>query len=136
MSGLVKFIPESEMLVYLLTHRLTRKQDKLVIVLRNLKPVSMRGIKSYGMVMCASNADHTVVELLDPPAGSVPGDVVYFKGHQGTPDAVLNPKKKVFESVQPDFVTGDDLVARWKDVAFQTDRGVVKSRSLKGAHIK
>jgi glutamyl-tRNA synthetase len=107
----------------------------MVIILKNLKPVSMRGIKSFGMVMCASNPEHTVIEILIPPPGSFPGDRVYFAGHEGTPDAVLVPKKKVFEGLQPDFKTGDDLVAMWKGVAFQTDRGVVKSKGLKGASI-
>lgn len=58
-------------------------KDKMVLVLKNLKPASMRGIKSHAMVLCASNADHTKVELLAPPAGSIPGDRVYFEGHQG-----------------------------------------------------
>lgn len=130
-SGLVKFIPESDMLVCWMLI-----QNKHVVVLRNLKPANMRGVKSFGMVLCASNADHTAVELLIPPEGSVAGDVVYFEGHQGTPEPVLNPKKKIFESVQIDFKTGDDLVARWKDVAFQTLKGVVRAKSLKAASIK
>ena len=86
--------------------------------------------------MCASNADHTAVELLKPPPGSVAGDVVYFEGHKGAPEPVLNPKKKIFESVQVDFLTGDDLVAYWKDVAFRTSKGPVTAKSLKKAHIK
>lgn len=45
----------------------------------------MRGIKSFAMVMCASNADHSIVEFLVPPEGSVPGDRVFFEGHEGTP---------------------------------------------------
>jgi glutamyl-tRNA synthetase len=96
----------------------------------------MRGIKSHAMVLCASNADHTKVEFLLPPAGSKPGDRVYFPGHEGTPDEQLNPKKKIFETVQPDFKTRDDLVAVWKDVVFSTDKGAVKAASLKGASIK
>merc|ERR1712108_129303 len=30
----------------------------------NLKPAKMRGIESQAMVLCASNADHTQVELI------------------------------------------------------------------------
>lgn len=41
-SGLVNFIPIEEM------------QDRLVVVLCNLKPAKMRGIESQGMVLCAS----------------------------------------------------------------------------------
>merc|ERR1712241_91472 len=52
-SGLVKFIPEPEM------------QDRLVVVLCNLKPSKMRGILSEAMVMCASTPDK--VGILAPP---------------------------------------------------------------------
>lgn len=41
-SGLVNFIPIEEM------------QNRLVVVLCNLKPAKMRGIESQGMVLCAS----------------------------------------------------------------------------------
>ncbi|QQP49026.1 Uncharacterized protein FKW44_009537, partial [Caligus rogercresseyi] len=44
-SGLVKFIPEAEM------------NDRMVVVLCNLKPSKMRGILSEAMVMCASTPD-------------------------------------------------------------------------------
>ncbi|KAJ3417380.1 hypothetical protein HDV05_004845 [Chytridiales sp. JEL 0842] len=123
-SGLVKFMTEDQM------------KDKLILVLKNLKPAAMRGIKSHAMVLCASNADHTKVEFLLPPAGSKPGDRVFFPGHEGTPEEQLNPKKKVWETVQPDFVTRDDLVAVWKDVPFTTANGVVKAASLPKASIK
>jgi len=43
-----------------------------------LKPRNMRGIKSNGMLMAASDASHENVELLTPPEGSVPGERVWF----------------------------------------------------------
>ena len=72
----------------------------------------MRGIVSAGMVMCAKVDGH--VEILAPPAGSVPGDRIVFPGfpgldhvmfnliltNEGTPDAEMNPKKKIYETVQ------------------------------------
>ncbi|KAJ3112513.1 hypothetical protein HDU96_004494 [Phlyctochytrium bullatum] len=123
-SGLVKFMTEEEM------------KGKTILILKNLKPAAMRGIKSHAMVLCASNSDHTKVEFLLPPPQSKPGDRVFFRGHEGTPEEQLNPKKKVFETVQPDFITRDDLVACWKDVPFETEHGFVKAASLKGASIK
>jgi tRNA-binding EMAP/Myf-like protein len=65
-------------------------QDSSVIVLANLKPRNMRGIKSNGMLMAASDASHENVELLTPPEGSVPGERVWFgseeeKDHQSEP---------------------------------------------------
>jgi tRNA-binding EMAP/Myf-like protein len=38
----------------------------------------MRGIKSHGMLLCASNAAHDAVEPLNPPADAVVGERVYF----------------------------------------------------------
>ena len=46
----------------------------------NLKPVKMSGIESQGMLMSATNADHTHVEPLvteTPFSGPVVGDSVY-----------------------------------------------------------
>ncbi|KAJ3068345.1 hypothetical protein HDU98_008466 [Podochytrium sp. JEL0797] len=123
-SGLRKFMTLEQM------------QGKMVLILKNLKPAAMRGVKSHAMVLCASDAEHTTVEFLVPPPGSVAGDRVYFEGHEGTPEEQLNPKKKVWETVQPDFVTRGDLVATWKGVEFRTEKGVVKTGSLVGASIK
>lgn len=53
-------------------------QDRKVIVLCNLKPRNMRGIKSNGMVLCASNDAHDVVEPLAPPAEAPAGERVFF----------------------------------------------------------
>ena len=135
-SGLVKFMTPEQMKVRFLNPANLTAQGKLVLILKNLKPASMRGIKSYAMVLCASNATHDKVEFLIPPAGSVPGDRVFFKGHEGTPEPLLNPKKKVWETVQPDFATRDDLVATWKGIEWQTDKGLVKTASIAKASIK
>lgn len=67
----------------------------------------MRGVKSYAMLLCASSAggkEAGGVEFVLPPAGSLPGERVYFEGEKyenAQPEAQLNPKKKVFETIQP-----------------------------------
>ena len=38
----------------------------------------MRGVKSNGMLLAASDATHENVELLTPPEGSAPGERVWF----------------------------------------------------------
>jgi rubredoxin len=88
------------------------------------------------MVLAASNADHTQVELLDPPPGSKPGDRVVFDGHPGEPDAQLNPKHKIWEQIQPDFITTDDCTAVWKGIPFKTSGGIVKVKSIAKGTIK
>lgn len=86
LSGLVHFVPIEKM------------QNRMVIGVCNLKPVAMRGIKSYGMLLCATHKDGKEggVEPVCPPEGSQPGDKVWVEGFEGRePEPVLNPKKKV-----------------------------------------
>ena len=56
----------------------------------------MRGVKSNGMLLAASDATHENVELLTPPEGSAPGERVWF----GTED----DKESQGESVTPNQV--------------------------------
>lgn len=49
-----------------------------MVIIANLKPRNMRGIKSNGMVLCASNEEHSVVEPLSPPEGAPVGERVWF----------------------------------------------------------
>ncbi|KAJ4451594.1 hypothetical protein ANN_03063 [Periplaneta americana] len=122
-SGLVKFVPLEEM------------QGRVVVLLCNLKPVKMRGVTSEAMVMCASTPEK--VEILLPPAGSVPGDEVHVEGYPRMPDPVLNPKKKIFETVAPDLKTNSEKVATYKGTALSVPgKGVVTAPSLVGVNIK
>ena len=48
------------------------------------------------------------IELVDPPKGAQAGERVFFEGWEdGEPEKVLNPKKKVWETIQPGFTTTD-----------------------------
>ena len=67
---------------------------------------------SEAMVMCASTPDK--VEILAPPPGSKPGDLVLVNGFTRKPDDVLNPKKKIFESCAPDLKVNDLKQATYK----------------------
>ncbi|KAJ2787490.1 G4 quadruplex nucleic acid binding protein [Coemansia interrupta] len=103
-SGLVRFIPIEQM------------QDRDVVLVCNLKPVAMRGVKSFAMVLCATSPDGNTVEFVEPPKGSKPGDRVYFEGFEGAePEEVLKPKLKIFETIQPGLFTNDDREAGWYD---------------------
>ncbi|KMY92379.1 aminoacyl tRNA synthase complex-interacting multifunctional protein 1 [Drosophila simulans] len=122
-SGLVKFVPLEEM------------QNRLVVVMCNLKPAKMRGVTSEAMVMCASTPEK--VEVLSPPAGAVPGDLVHCEGYPRQPDAQLNPKKKIFESCAPDLKTNGDLVACYKGAALHVPgKGNVVAQTLKNVNVK
>nr|CAD7396389.1 unnamed protein product [Timema cristinae] len=122
-SGLVKFVPLEAM------------QNRLAVLLCNLKPAKMRGVTSEAMVMCASSPDK--VEILDPPEGSQPGDEIHVEGYPRVPDPVLNPKKKIFETVAPDLKTDMEGVATYKGSPFTVPgKGVVKAFTLFGVNVK
>uniref|UniRef100_A0A2M4CRU9 Putative trna-binding protein n=1 Tax=Anopheles darlingi TaxID=43151 RepID=A0A2M4CRU9_ANODA len=122
-SGLVKFVPIEQM------------QNRMVVALCNLKPAKMRGILSEAMVMCASTPDK--VEILAPPEGAVPGDLVHVEGFPRVPDAVMNPKKKIFETVAPDLKTNGQLVACYKEGTFVVPgKGPVKAQTLANVQVK
>nr|XP_017222897.1 PREDICTED: methionine--tRNA ligase, cytoplasmic-like [Daucus carota subsp. sativus] len=111
-------------------------QNRKVCVLCNLKPATMRGIKSHAMVLAVSNADHSKVELVDPPQSAPVGERLTFSGFEGDPDDVLNPKKKVWETIQPDLHTNKELIACYKDLPFTTSVGVCKVSSISDGSIR
>lgn len=102
-----------------------------------------------------------VVEPLDPPPGSAPGEKVFFENYEnGVPDEVLNPKKKIWEKLQVEFgqvsvgifrisfylnfniylqvdlKISENLIAQWQGNNMLTKLGPVHCRSLKGVPIK
>ncbi|XP_055316864.1 aminoacyl tRNA synthase complex-interacting multifunctional protein 1-like [Sitodiplosis mosellana] len=122
-SGLVKHVPIEEM------------QNRLLVVFCNLKPAKMRGILSEGMVLCASTPEK--VELINVPLNSVPGDPVYTEGYARNPDAQLNPKKKIWETIAPDLKTNDDLLVCYKGAPlYVPEKGQLKAPTLKGVNVK
>ncbi|KAK5162672.1 hypothetical protein LTR04_003123 [Oleoguttula sp. CCFEE 6159] len=120
-SGLNGLVPLADM------------QGRRVVVVCNLKPVTMRGIKSAAMVLAASprlehgddDAHKGPVELVNPPPGAQAGERVFFEGWEGEPEATLNPKKKVWETLQPGFTTTEAL-----EVAFEA--GAVEALKAEG----
>ncbi|KAG6876722.1 hypothetical protein C0993_000857 [Termitomyces sp. T159_Od127] len=130
-SGLVVYIPIEQM------------RDKLLVGVCNLKSANMRGVKSFAMVLCATSKEGKEggVELVRPPEGAKPGDRVYFEGADfesqsftqyqrlmfmrlflafttdAQPLAQLNPKKKIFKTIQPGFTTLETREAAWVNPA-------------------
>ncbi|GAB4819697.1 hypothetical protein N2152v2_006743 [Parachlorella kessleri] len=123
-SGLVKFIPEEAM------------QQRRVVLVCNLKPANMRGVKSQAMVLAATSTDGGSVELVEPPHGAAVGERVFVEGFPGEPDEVLNPKKKIWEAVQPDLATNEQRVACYRGKPLQTAQGICTVQSIVGGSIK
>ncbi|KAG8185280.1 hypothetical protein JTE90_023893 [Oedothorax gibbosus] len=124
-SGLAKVIPLEEL------------QNRMVVALCNLKPAKMRGVESQAMILCASRDEPREVEPLNPPENSKPGDRVFVEGYEtATPDEQLNPKKKVWETLQPDLKTSTNCVAEWQGSPLIAPSGTITCSSMKNAPIK
>ncbi|XP_049642899.1 aminoacyl tRNA synthase complex-interacting multifunctional protein 1 [Suncus etruscus] len=122
-SGLVNHVPLEQM------------QNRMVVLLCNLKPAKMRGVLSQAMVMCASSPEK--VEILAPPKGSVPGDRITFDAFPGEPEKELNPKKKIWEQIQPDLYTNGECVATYKGAPFEVKgKGVCRAQTMANSGIK
>jgi len=123
-SGLVKHMSMEDL------------DQKLVIVLCNLKGAKMRGILSEAMVMCASTPNK--VELLEPASANVkPGDRVICDGYDcSSPDQQI--KKELCDLILPDLRTNSNLEATYKNVPWKIANGNVqiKSKTLADVPIK
>lgn len=103
--------------------------NRYVLVLCNLKSRALVGFASHGMVLCASNLDHTAVELVIPPGSAseiVLGERILFEKYPGEPEAENKvAKKKIFEKVAPELQTNESGQVVWKDSLATTKAGVV-----------
>lgn len=113
-------------------------EGRLVLVLCNLKARKLVGFPSHGMVLCASNADHTEVKLVNPPVDAKVGERVTvpgfdFESEDGQPLAE-NPmgKKKIFEKLAPYLVTSKYGVPEFLGRPFMTSAGVCTSSITDG----
>lgn len=122
-SGLAKYISPEQM------------TNRYVLLITNLKPAKLRDVVSEGMVLCASNQDHTAVEPVIVPEGAKVGECITFLGHEGKPEDVLNPKKKQLEKITPHLFTDASGLATFEGVPFMTSAGPCKS-SIPNASIK
>ncbi|KAK9918584.1 hypothetical protein WJX75_005162 [Coccomyxa subellipsoidea] len=123
-SGLAKYIPLEVM------------QGRRVVLVANLKPANMRGVKSQAMVLAATSPDGTMVELVEPAESASPGDRVTADGFDADPEEQLNPKKKQFEQIQPDLLTNADCIACYKGLPLTSKAGLCRVASITGGKIK
>ncbi len=112
-----------------------------MLVLANLKPRKLAGFASNGMVLCASNAEHTEVKFVEVPASAKVGDRVVVAGEGVGP--VVDPlapntlaKKKVFELIAPGLMTDAKGVCNYKGAPFAiAGSGEVCTAPLPNAHV-
>jgi tRNA-binding EMAP/Myf-like protein len=103
-----------------------------VVVLCNLKPRPLKGITSFGMLLCASNADKSQVEPLKPPTGTAPGTLMTFAGHISEPAEPGNRASKAYDKVADGFYVDDAGQATYMGIPMMTTLGPCTSSHLKG----
>ena len=74
--------------------------------------------------------------MVDPPKSAQVGERVTFPWFEGEPDDVLNPKNKVWETLQVDLQSNNELVACYKDIPLTTSAGVCTVKSIRGGAIR
>jgi tRNA-binding EMAP/Myf-like protein len=114
-------------------------EGRMVLVLCNLKERKLVGFPSHGMVLCASNADHTQVKLVSAPVEAKVGERVTvpdmdFEGEESAPFAENKiGKKKVFEKLAPFLVTSKYGVPEFLGRPLMTSAGVCTSPISEGS---
>lgn len=130
-SGLQKFVTMEEMM-----------NGELVMVWANLKQKKLAGTPSHGMVMCANNEDHTVCQIVRPPAGAKIGERIQLEGNpilnaplSEEKTAELNPKKKIEPKFMALCKTDENCLATYNGVKLMTSAGPLSVPSNKSCSI-
>jgi methionyl-tRNA synthetase len=106
-------------------------KDKKIIIVSNLKPATIRGIKSNGMLLAAQDSKG-VCSLLDP-GDSIPGSEIKIKGLSREPANILEFED--FKKVK--MVIDDNQKATYNGKVLLSEKSEVKSDKIveKGAII-
>ncbi|ANB13854.1 Arc1p [Sugiyamaella lignohabitans] len=93
-SGLVKYVPKDEL------------EGRRIVVVTNLKPSKLRGIKSEAMLLAAvgdDSAGNKKLELVSPPKQAALGETLFFDKYpisQSQQVPLKSIKSKVWQEVQ------------------------------------
>lgn len=93
-------------------------KGKKIVVVSNLKPATIRGVKSNGMLLAAE--DGGVCSLLDP-GDATPGSEVFAEGIAHQPAGIVEFEE--FKKVP--LQIGDKNRATYGNRALQTEKGII-----------
>jgi len=109
------------------------------VFLVNLKPAKMAGIESQGMLLCTcvNDGDARKVEPLTVSDSATPGQKVVVEGFENEKaDDRLNPKKKIWETLAPNFKVDSNGEANFDGKHLKLDSGeIVTSATLRDGQI-
>ena len=94
-------------------------KDRLVCTVMNLKASKLKGVASTAMILAGSAGDQ--VRVVEPPAGSAVGDVLFLQGSAPTTKAQKTLSSNTWKEVAANFkvvggnaVVGDKVVVTSK----------------------
>ena len=108
-------------------------QDRLVLVLANLKPKKLAEYMSHGMILCPELADPVVIEMFNLPESTEIGDRVGAEGFEMKPLDEIS--SKVWERVKKGLSIDEEGNANFNGALLRTEKGVVKAPSIKNGVI-
>lgn len=121
-AGLAKSLPADEL------------QNRMVVVLCNLKPSKLRGYLSEGMILCATNGSAT--EPIEPPKNAEPGDIVHCENYEREPVETPRDKKKLFDPLADDLCTNEQAIVCYKgSFLYIPEKGNISVKTLKNSSI-
>lgn len=108
--------------------------NKHVIVLCNAKSTEVLDYKLQGVLLSANDGDEK--ELLIPPAGAIPGDLVHCEGYDRRPTQAKDSGFRLLNSLKPRLRTNGNLIACVGDVPLEIPgKGPITVDSLKDTYI-
>ena len=94
-------------------------KGKNIVIVTNLKPAKIRGIKSNGMLLAAGGGTE-IVSLLNP-GNAKPGSIVFIEGISRKPLSILE-----FEDFNQIKMTVDEKQQiKYKEKILQGEKGVI-----------
>eukprot|EP00457_Paulinella_chromatophora_P009190 gb/GEZN01009246.1/.p1 GENE.gb/GEZN01009246.1/~~gb/GEZN01009246.1/.p1 ORF type:complete len:408 (-),score=58.69 gb/GEZN01009246.1/:27-1250(-) len=130
-SGMYGKVPQNEF------------EGSSVIVVANLKPAKLRDIDSYGMVLAASNEDHSVLELVKPSDETPPGTRLFLEGDseeerkEWVAEKEVNGKKKTsaWALMAPDLGVNGEGIVTYAGRVVRTKEGPITAKTLRNVRV-
>jgi aminoacyl tRNA synthase complex-interacting multifunctional protein 1 len=138
LSNLTKYISPADL------------QDKRVVVVSNIEPMKIKGIRTQGMILCAirrtdpNSSNYEAMELLTPSAHSIPGDTITcgqeggstYREEDQCPKFHLRNDAEVLSQIMRDLWVNSQGEATYKGNLLKTSNGdVCKTKTLKQCEI-
>ena len=101
--------------------------ERMVLVVCNLKKQKLSGFASHGRILCATNRDKSVIKLLDVPVDAKIGERVVVPGYTSGEPVAEKKMEKLVEKIAPYLRTSQYGVPVYCGKPLSTSAGVCTS---------